>query len=385
MKTMISAGLLSLTLVSCATQKPQVASGREPNQYRGDERRDDRRGEDRRDNDRRDYDRRNNDRRDDRRGDDRRVDSRRPDDRQRGGHQDWRMRGDRRCIRCFDNARFSDTVKLGREVTLLRDQSWGSAGTYDEYIIPAACGIRSVSIEVLDNEAQITSVEVHYQGDSYSNWDRLPLQKNWDFRNGSQEGDTSSWFDVGSSRRDDRVCIDRVRVSGFTYKDFYDFDYAKVQFYGSRSLRGVSDRPGPGPGDYRPTPGPGPGPGSVPMPGTPIFETKPPFIVAPAFDCIRDLPNVTHADQMHSDSLFGSGKALGKCSNARRDNERRLLEARGYACTKTEGRLYPDCYDNIMSKIIPETSKGKPSGTHKAIFKSYCSDEIWSCSKQIGF
>lgn len=288
----------------------------------------------------------------------------------RGG-RDWRRRGDnRRCVHCFDMRGYNDVVRLGNEVTLL-SSSFPTENT--GYVIPTACGIRSVSLEVLDNEAQITSVQVHYAGDSMFNWDTLPVQRNWDFRN-AEEGETSMWFDVGSPRQNDRACIDRVKVIGFTYKDMYDYGWAQVQFYGSRTIRGVSD--------YRPMPGPGPGPGPMPMPVPTTWIDEKRVELDPALSCIQGLPSVNHPDEMHSDSLFGSSKLLGRCSNARNNQPVKDLQYRGYLCNvdavNSMGRTNPDCVNNVMSKIAQQN---KITGTHRYYFNKYCSGEIWVCTK----
>src|SRR5687767_14192721 len=129
-----------LALGACSQMAPN-SPGREPNQYRGDDRRDR-------------YDRRD-DRRDDRRNDrnDNRWDNHnRPGNGDGHGGRDWRRRGDnRRCVNCFDMRSYNDVVRLGNEVTLL---SSAFPSEHTGYVIPTACGIRSVSIEVLDNEAQ---------------------------------------------------------------------------------------------------------------------------------------------------------------------------------------------------------------------------------------
>ena len=346
MKSFIFIGAL-IALGACTQMAPNQA-GREPNQYR-----DDRRGD--RDN------RWDNDRRDDRRGD-------------RGnrwgdgnGGREWRRRHDnRRCVHCFDTRSYNDVVRLGNEITLL-SSSFPTENT--GYVIPTACGIRSVSIEVLDNEAHITGIQVHYAGDSMFNWDTLPVQRDWDIRN-ADEGENSIWFDVGSPRQNDRACIDRVKVIGYTYKDMYDFGWAQVQFYGSRTIRGA--------GDYgRPIPGPGP---VVVVPPTTWIDEKR-VELDPALSCIQGLPSVSHPDQMHSDSLFGSSKLLGKCANARDNRAVRDLQFRGYLCNvdpvNSLGRTNPDCVNNILSKI----TAGKVTGTHRYYFTKYCSGEIWVCSK----
>jgi hypothetical protein len=263
---------------------------------------------------------------------------------------------------------YNDVVKLGNEVTLL-SSSFPSEHT--GYVIPTACGIRSVSIEVLDNEAQITGLQVHYAGDSMFQWDTLPVRRDWDLRN-AEEGENSMWFDVGSPRQNDRACIDRVKVIGMTYKDMYDFGWAQVQFYGSRSIRGVSEhRPGP---SY-----PNPGPVVVVQPTTWIDEKR--VELDPAVSCIQALPSVPHPDQMHSDSLFGSSKLLGKCANSRDNRAVKELQYRGYLCNVDPispiGRTNHECVANVESKI----TGGKITGTHRYYFNKYCSGEIWVCTK----
>lgn len=354
MKSFIFMGAL-IALGACTQMAPNQ-TGREPNQYRGDDRRDNRWG----------------DRRDDRR-DNRWGDYNRPGPGPgwgdgRGGRE-WHRRGDnRRCVHCFDMRGYNDVVRLGNEVTLL-SSSFPTENT--GYVIPTACGIRSVSIEVLDNEAHITGIQVHYAGESMFSWDTLPIQQNWDIRN-AEEGENSIWFDVGSPRQNDRACIDRVKVIGFTYKDMYDYGWAQVQFYGSRTIRGVSD--------YRPMPGPGPMPIPVPVPTTWIDEKR--VELDPALSCIQGLPNVNHPDEMHSDSLFGSSKLLGRCSNARNNQPVRDLQYRGYLCNvdavNSMGRTNPDCVNNVMSKIALQN---KITSTHRYYFTKYCSGEIWVCSK----
>ncbi len=152
----------------------------------------------------------------------------------------------------------------------------------------------------------------------------------------------------------------------------YDFGYAQVQFYGSRSIRGVSDqRPGP---QF-----PGPGPVVVPVPQTWIDERR--VELDPALSCIAGLPSVTHPDQMHSDSLFGSSKLLGRCANARDNKQVNDLRYRGYLCNvdpvSPVGRTNPGCVSGIESKI----TGGKITGTHRFFFNKYCSGEIWVCQK----
>lgn len=342
----------ALMALSACTQMAPNSTGREPNQYRED--RDDRRAD------------RRNDRRDDRR-DDRRQDYGYNNGRGHGdGGREWRRRSDnRRCVNCFDMRSYNDVVRLGNEITLL-----SSTFPMEQtgYVIPTACGIRSVSIEVLDNEAQITGLQVHYAGDSMFQWDTLPVRRDWDLRN-AEEGENSMWFDVGSPRQNDRACIDRVKVIGLTYKDMYDYGWAQVQFYGSRTIRGVSD--------YRP--GPAPGPVIIVPPTTWIDEKR--VELDPAVSCIQGLPSVTHPDQMHSDSLFGSSKLLGKCAGARDNRPVRDLQYRGYICNVDAvapmGRTNPDCVNNILGKI----TGGKISGTHRYYFNKYCSGEIWVCTK----
>jgi hypothetical protein len=262
---------------------------------------------------------------------------------------------------------YNDVVRLGNEVSLL-SSSFPTENT--GYVIPTACGIRSVSIEVLDNEANITGLQVHYAGDSLFQWDSLPVSRDWDLRN-ADEGENSIWFDVGEPRRNDRACIDRVKVIGYTHKDMYDFGWAQVQFYGSRSIRGVGGAP-----DYRPYPNPGP----VYVPPTTWIDEKR-VELDPALSCINGLPSVTHPDQMHSDSLFGSSKLLGRCAGARDNRAVRDLQYKGYMCNVDAvapmGRTNPDCVNNILSKI----TGGKISSTHRYYFTKYCSGEIWVCTK----
>lgn len=330
-----------IVLGACSQMAPN-STGREPNQYRGDHR-DDRRG----------------DRWGDRRGHGR-------DD----GGREWRRRADnRRCINCFDMRSYRDVVMLGREVTLMSSLF---PSEHTGYVIPTQCGIRSVSIEVLDNEARITGLQVHYAGDSMFQWDTLPLHRDWDLRN-ADEGENSIWFDVGSPRQNDRACIDRVKVIGQTVKDDYDYGYAQVQFYGSRSIRGA--------GDFgRPLPGPGPGPVVVVPPTTWVDERR--VELDPAVSCIQGLPNVNHPDEMHSDSLFGSSKLLGRCSNARDNRAVKDLQRKGFLCTVDSaapmGRTDPNCVNNILGKI---TLQNKITGTHRYYFNKYCSGEVWVCSK----
>lgn len=336
--------MAALFALGACTQMAPNSPGREPNQYRD---RDDRR----------------NDRRDNR------YTNRPGPGRDHDGGREWRRRGDnRRCVNCFDMRSYNDVVRLGNEVTIL---SSTFPSEHTGYVIPTACGIRSVSIEVLDNEAQITGLQVHYAGDSMFQWDTLPVQRDWDLRN-AEEGENSLWFDVGSPRRNDRACIDRVKVIGMTYKDMYDFGWAQVQFYGSRSIRGTSEhRPGP---SY-----PGPGPVIVTPPTTWIDERR--VELDPALSCIAGLPSVTHPDQMHSDSLFGSSKLLGRCANSRDNRAVRDLQYRGYVCSvdavAPAGRTNNECVDGILAKI----TGGKVTGTHRFYFNKYCSGEIWVCTK----
>lgn len=284
----------------------------------------------------------------------------------------------RRCIRCFDMNRWQGAVALGNEIPLFNDQNdrnrLGGSGT--QFVIPTQCGIRSVSLEVLDNEAQITGLEVHYAGDPTYNWDQININRDWDFRNGSNEGDQSIWFDVGSSRRDDRVCIDRVRVSGFTYKDNYrDFENAKVQVYGSRVLRGAG-----GAGGY----GPGPGPGG--------FGPRPPRVVTqsavlpPALACFANIPMVNNHDDLVSDSFPAhANKYLTRCDNQRIGGDQRRLagyQAEGYTCTIQSyiaGRDTQACLGTLRSKV----RGGTETRTHTRFYTEYCSDQVWSCSKTI--
>ncbi len=248
------------------------------------------------------------------------------------GSQSWRMRGNdnRRCIGCFDRYSFNDAFPLGMEMSLTADQTSFRGGTslWDKSEAPVFrdnCGIRSISVEVLDNEAQITGLEVHYSGTSSFNWDVIPVRKDWDFRNGSQEGERSVWFDVGSNRWDDRVCIDRVKVIGYTYKDTYwDFASAKVQVYGSRTRRGVSDN---GPG-WNNGPGPGPGWNNGPGPGPVVIVTPPPrpsrsvrgIKVGINRSCLNNIPPEGKRD----------GKSIGKwAENCDKNNpERRKLDGK---------------------------------------------------------
>ncbi|MFL5784385.1 MAG: hypothetical protein ACJ76H_07255 [Bacteriovoracaceae bacterium] len=345
-KIIFMSALFALT--ACSQMAPN-STGREPNQYRGDDHRD------------RDHDNRPGDNR---------WDNNRPGNGwgDRNHNRDWRRRADnRRCVHCFDMRSYNDVVRLGNEVSLI-SSSYPTENT--GYVIPTQCGIRSVSIEVLDNEAHIAGIQVHYAGDSMFQWDTLPIQQNWDIRN-ADEGENSIWFDVGSPRQNDRACIDRVKVIGFTYKDMYDYGWAQVQFYGSRSIRGATDY-------GRPVPGPGPAP--MPIPTTWIDEKR--VELDPALSCIQGLPNVNHPDEMHSDSLFGSSKLLGRCSNARDNKAVRDLQFRGYLCNvdamNSLGRTNPDCVNNVMSKIAKQD---KITSTHRFYFTKYCSGEIWVCTK----
>ncbi len=122
-------------------------------------------------------------------------------------------------------------MELGNEITLYSTSPYATSN-YTSYLPTRVCGLRSISIEVLDNEARINRVEVQYFGE-YT-WDSLPIRADWDFRNVAEEGDRSVWLDIGSHRHNDRSCIQAVRVNGHTYRDYFDFDYARVQFYGSR-------------------------------------------------------------------------------------------------------------------------------------------------------
>lgn len=366
-----------IVLGACSQMAPNT-TGREPNQVRDN--RDGRWGDNNRPGDNRPGNNRdgrwgdNNRPGDNRPGDNRdgRWGDNRPGGRDEHGGREWRRRNDnRRCVHCFDMRSYNDVVRLGSEVTLL---SSSYPSEFTSYVIPTACGIRSVSLEVLDNEAHVTGVQVHYAGDSMFQWDTLPIQRDWDFRN-ADEGDNSMWFDVGSNRQNDRVCIDRVKVIGFTYKDFYDYGYAQVQFYGSRSIRGIGGRPGPGPGPSFP----GPGPVVVP-PTTWIDEKR--VELDPALSCIAGLPNVNHPDEMHSDSLFGSSKLLGRCANSRDNRQVRDLQYRGYMCNVDPvapmGRTNPECVNGILNKIA---SGGRITSTHRYYFNKYCSGEIWVCTK----
>lgn len=366
--------LTALMLISCATQKPaQVEAGREPNQYRGD-----RRDGPRRDDPYRDGPNRPGPRNDDRYG--------------RNDNRDWRggMRGSRRCVRCFDTSRFNDVVTVGQEVDVYGDQYSGPR-EYEQSLFRPVCGIRSVSIEVLDNEAQISGLEVHYEGDSYFNWDRIPLQRDWDFRNGSAEGENSMWFDVGDARRGDRVCIDRIKVRGYTYKDNFDFGDAKVQMYGSRSLRGVvGGRPN-GPSYPVPGPGPMPIPTPAPQPVT-IQENYPgnPILLRAPYDCMKTLPAPQNADDLFENDLcIGKCGSLVKyCGNARDKTEIRRIEAQGWSCTTDSlnnvGKTDFACVDELTKRVPPMNAKGEPNKVkdgHRRGFTQFCSEQVWMCSR----
>lgn len=369
MKILIFA-LSALVLISCSTNQPMDGS-REPNQYR-DNRRDDRR------------DNRRDDRRDDRR-EDRRDGPGYGSPSRDGRRVEWRgqMRNGRRCIGCFDRARWNDVQELGSPLTFMFDQTFGPREVEKKLWNPI-CGIKSVSVEVLENEAQITGLAVHYVGDSLFDWDRLPIQKNWDFRDGSNVGETSVWFDVGSRRANDRVCIDGIRAEGFTYKDrFFDFKNAEVQFYGSMSARGVgAGRPGPGPG-YNPGPGPQ-------MPPQAVTITEKVYLL-PAFNCIAKVPSAQNPDEIFQDKLFSTKGTLRVCDNARDPRPRREMESRGFTCvvdTLSYGRTYPDCLRDLTAKWIPGgvDSKGKPfklTGTQRNAFSQYCSEQLVNCSKTV--
>lgn len=387
MRTLIFA-LSALILVSCSTNnKPTVDGSREPNQYRDDYRRDDRRDGRRDDYGRDDYRR---DRRDDRR-DGPGYDG--PNRDGRRGEWSGPLRNGRRCIRCFDRARWNDVQELGSPVEFMFDQTFGPRESEKRLWNPI-CGIKSVSVEVQENEAQITGLAVHYVGDSMFTWDNLPIQKNWDFRDGSHQGEDSIWFDVGSRRPNDRVCIDGVRATGFTYKDrFFDYKNAQIQFYGSMTIRGAGARPGPG-GGYGPGPGPvgpgggyGPGPAPVPQPITVIEKAY----LQPAFDCINRVPAAQNPDDIYQDKLFSSRGSLRLCDNARDPRPRREYENRGFTCivdTLAYGRTYPDCVNGLLGKFLPGgvDSKGRPfklTGSQRSAFTNYCSEQVVNCSKTI--
>jgi len=226
-----------------------------------------------------------------------------------------------------------------------------------------------VSFEVLDNEARIDSLEVRHARTGL--WENVAIRPNWDFRMETEEDEPSMWFDVGRSHGSDTVCIDSIRVRGFTYKDIYgDFDTAKVQVYYSTTFRGVElggPRPGPGPG-------PGPRPARI---DTRIVELDPDMA------CIRRLPSVNHHDDMASDAFgrFGRG-ALSPCYTRSNDRDLRDMRLRGYQCVEdTLAIRSPDnaCVAHIRSRV----RGGTETRGHRSYYNKACSRQVWTCTKTI--
>ncbi len=282
-----------------------------------------------------------------------------------------------RCVGCFDRTRYSHAVELGSPVSLMFDQSMG-VRDYETFHISNGCGIRSISLEVQNNEAHIASVEVRYRG-SY-NWDPIPVKLDRDFRYETDEGDRSMWFDVGHPNITDSVCIERIRVRGYTLKDHWtDCGSAQVQFYGSRTRVGADVG------------------GVTPHVAAPIILDQKTVELAPAISCINSIPTQTKPDDMHGNGVFYNGGALGSyCGNARDKSPLRHFQNRGYVCTETcagntvgclnphadlltpVGQQAPGCLQTIESKIVRQENI---KNSHRQWFVRYCSGQLWTCTK----